>query len=65
MNWKDTLPSKEHRAHIRRFLRDPCSDEEDVPLRGYVAWRAYDFALRTAKELVESGTDRSGKKPRK
>ena len=45
------LPSAEHRAHIRRFLRSDSTDEEDCALRGYIAWRRLEFALRTEAEL--------------
>ena len=47
------LPSVEHRAHIRRFLRSDLTDEEDCALRGYVAWRRLEFALRAKAELEE------------
>ena len=59
------LPSAEHRAHIRRFLRSTSTDEEDVALRGFVAWKRLNHRLMAAAQAVESGTDRSGKKPRK
>ena len=58
------MPSAEHRAHIRRFMRSPYGDKEDVALRGFVGWKRWNFALMTAAQAVESGTDRSGKKPR-
>ena len=59
------MPSAEHRAHIRRFQRSTLSDEQDVALRGFVAWKRLNHRLRAEAQAVESGTDRSGKKPRK
>jgi hypothetical protein len=59
------LPSAEHRGHIRRFQRCTLTDAQDVAIRGYVAWRQLEHSLRAAAQAVESGTDRSGKKPRK
>src|SRR5262245_28813048 len=38
-DWKADLPSPEHRAQIRRFLKLDMTDEEDVALRGFVAWK--------------------------
>ena len=57
--------SAEHRGHIRRFQRCTLTDAQDVAIRGYVAWRQLEHSLRAAAQAVESGTDRSGKKPRK
>jgi hypothetical protein len=51
--WKQNpyldLPSKEHRGHIRRFrgLTD-LSDEDDVRLRHFIAWKRWNFALMSA-----------------
>ena len=59
------LPSAEHRAHIRRFLRSDFTDAQDCAVRGYIAWRQLEHSLRAEAQAVESGTDRSGKKPRK
>ena len=59
------LPSAEHRAHIRRFRRSTLTDEQDVMLRGFVAWKRLNHRLMVAAQAGESGTDRSGKKPRK
>ena len=59
------LPSAEHRAHIRRFQRSTLTDAEDFAIRGYIAWRQLEHSLRAEAQAVESGTDRSGKKPRK
>ena len=47
------LPSAEHRAHIRRFRRSDLTDEEDCALRGYIAWRQLEFALRAERDLEE------------
>ena len=58
------LPSL-HRAHIRRFQRSTLTDAEDCAIRGYIAWRQLEHSLRAEAQAVESGTDRSGKKPRK
>jgi hypothetical protein len=37
------LPSKEHRGHIRRFLRLDFTDEQDVALRGLRAFKIWLF----------------------
>ena len=59
------MPSAEHRGHIRRFLRSPYGDKEDVALRGFVAWKRLNHRLIAAAQAVESGPKRRGKKPRK
>jgi pyrimidine operon attenuation protein/uracil phosphoribosyltransferase len=39
-NWKQDLPSPEHRRHIRLFQGlEWMTDEQDVALQGYVLWR--------------------------
>ena len=47
------------------FSAATLTDAQDVAIRGYVAWRQLEHSLRAAAQAVESGTDRSGKKPRK
>lgn len=42
-DWKADLPSPEHRAQIRRFLKLDMTDEEDVALRGFVAWKRWNW----------------------
>jgi hypothetical protein len=39
-DWKKSLPSAEHRRHIRIFEGLTfLTDAQDVALRGYVAWK--------------------------
>ena len=61
----DNMPSAEHRGHIRRFQRSTLTDAQDVALRGFVAWKRLNHRLMAEAQAVESGTDRSGQKPRK
>ena len=59
------LPSAEHRAHIRRFLRSDSTDAEDVALRGYIAWRRLEHFLRAEAGLDGGNRRKRGQQPRK
>jgi hypothetical protein len=48
------MPSAEHRGHIRRFLRSPFTDEQDVALRGFVAWKRLNHRLMAEAQSVPS-----------
>ena len=65
MKMPPVVPSAEHHGHIRRFQRSTLTDEQDVALRGFVAWKRLNHRLMAEAQAVESGTDRSGQKPRK
>jgi hypothetical protein len=45
------LPSPEHRRHIRRFLRLPFNDEQDVALRAFTAFRIWLHKLTEEVEI--------------
>jgi hypothetical protein len=47
--WKNTLPSAEHRRHIRLFQKSDLTDEEDVALRGYVVWKRLEHTLQSIR----------------
>ena len=52
-DWKSylNLPSAEHRAHIRRFGKQWfLSDEQDVALRHYVAYRRWSLVTERVFE---------------
>jgi hypothetical protein len=48
-----------------RFQRSKLTDAQDVALRGFVAWKRLNHRLMAEAQALESGTDRSGQKPRK
>lgn len=55
MTWKTllNLPTQTHRRHIRRFLRLNITDEQDVALRAFTAFRIWHQKL-----LQHNGSDR-------
>jgi hypothetical protein len=55
----DSLPSAEHRRHIRLFRKSDLTDEEDVFMRGFVFWKRLNARLvRAAATVKKSRTNR-------
>ena len=48
--WKLDLPSAEHRAHIRRFVKSDLTDAEDVAIRGFVFWKRMNWAAMERRD---------------
>ena len=61
--FRDSLPSAEHRGHIRRFLDSGYADKEDVALRGFVFWKRLNARLLAlALAVKKPSTNRSGRR---